>query len=218
MSKTKRNYIISIVLIAIAIIYTILVKTVDIGTIGPQDSKVGFATINKVVADNLPLNETLYKITKYLGYISLALVGIYGLIGLAQLIKRKSLFKVDREIISLGVFFVIVLALYVAFEMFIVNYRPVILDPEVGLEASYPSSHTVLAVCVCGSVIMVNKKIFEKVKGIKVVNALCAVILIATVIGRLFSGVHWFSDIIGAIIISSALLMTYYSVINAKKE
>ncbi len=218
MSKTKKNFTISIILVAIAILYTILVKVVDVGPVGPQNSEVGFATINKAVADKLPLNESLYKITKYLGYVSLAMVGIYGLIGFAQLISRKSLFKVDKEIISLGIFFVIVLALYIAFEMFIVNYRPVILDSDVGLEASYPSSHTVLAVCVCGSIIMVNKKIFSKVKGINIVNILCVVVLITTVIGRLLSGVHWFSDIIGAIIMSSALLMSYYSVINAIKE
>lgn len=218
MTNTKRNTIISIVLIICAIVYTFLVKTVDVKQIGPDNTSVGFATVNEAVANKLPFNETLYKITKYLGYVSLAAVGAYALVGLVQLIKRKSLFKVDREIIALGIFFVIVLALYVAFEIVIVNYRPVILDSEVGVEASFPSSHTVLAICVCTSVIMVNKKIFENVKGIKLVNIGALLVLFGTAIGRTLSGVHWISDIVGGVIISAALLMTFYTVINAKNE
>lgn len=218
MTNTKRNAIISIVLIVCAIVYTFLVKTVDVKQIGPDNTSVGFATVNEAVASKLPFNETLYKVTKYLGYVSLAAVGAYGLVGLVQLIKRKSLFKVDREIIALGIFFVIVLALYVAFEIVIVNYRPVILDREVGVEASFPSSHTVLAVCVCTSIIMVNKKLFDKVKGIKLVNAIALLVLFGTAIGRTLSGVHWISDIVGGIIISAALLMTFYTVISVKKE
>lgn len=218
MTNTKRNIIISIVLIICAIVYTFLVKTVDVKQIGPDNTSVGFATVNEAVANKLPFNETLYKITKYLGYVSLAAVGAYALVGLVQLIKRKSLFKVDREIIALGIFFVIVLALYVAFEIVIVNYRPVILDSEVGVEASFPSSHTVLAICVCTSVIMVNKKIFENVKGIKLVNIGALLVLFGTAIGRTLSGVHWISDIVGGVIISAALLMTFYTVINAKNE
>jgi len=218
MNNTKRNTIISIVLIICAIVYTFLVKTVDVKQIGPDNTSVGFATVNEAVANKLPFNETLYKITKYLGYVSLAAVGAYALVGLVQLIKRKSLFKVDREIIALGIFFVIVLALYVAFEIVIVNYRPVILDSEVGVEASFPSSHTVLAICVCTSVIMVNKKIFENVKGIKLVNIGALLVLFGTAIGRTLSGVHWISDIVGGVIISAALLMTFYTVINAKNE
>ncbi len=218
MTNTKRNIIISIVLIICAIVYTFLVKTVDVKQIGPDNTSVGFATVNEAVANKLPFNETLYKITKYLGYVSLAAVGAYALVGLVQLIKRKSLFKVDREIIALGIFFVIVLALYVAFEIVIVNYRPVILDSEVGVEASFPSSHTVLAICVCTSIIMVNKKIFENVKGIKLVNIGALLVLFGTAIGRTLSGVHWISDIVGGVIISAALLMTFYTVINAKNE
>ncbi len=218
MTNTKRNIIISAVLIICAIAYTFLVKTVDVKPIGPDNTSVGFATVNEAIANKLPFNETLYKITKYLGYVSLAAVGAYAIVGLIQLITRKSLFKVDREIIALGIFFVIVLALYVAFEIVIVNYRPVILDSEVGVEASFPSSHTVLAICVCTSIIMVNKKIFNEVKGIKLVNIGALIVLFGTAIGRTLSGVHWISDIMGGVVISAALLMTFYTVINAKKK
>lgn len=222
MSNTKKNFIISGVLLIIAIIYTILVQKIDVKPIGPENSSVGFATVNEAVANQikekttLGYSETLYDITKYLGYLSLAMCVVYAFVGLVQLIKRKSLFKVDKEIFMLAAFYIVVIALYILFEIYIVNYRPVIM--EEGLEASYPSSHTMLAVCVCGSAIILNKKLFKDFKQIKIVNVLCAILLVTTVVGRLLSGVHWFSDIIGSIIISSALLMTFYSLINMEKE
>lgn len=221
MSNTKKNFIISGLLLIIAIIYTILVQKIDVKPIGPENSSVGFATVNEAVANQIKENTTLgyseilYDITKYLGYLSLAMCVIYAFVGLAQLIKRKSLFKVDKEIFMLAAFYIVVIALYVLFELYIVNYRPVIM--EEGLEASYPSSHTMLAVCVCGSAIILNKKLFKDFKQIKIVNILCGVLLVTTVVGRLLSGVHWFSDIIGSIIISSALLRSFYSLINMKK-
>ncbi len=216
MSKSKRNIIISAILIAVAVMYTFLVQVVDVKAIGPQNSEVGFATINKAFADAIGDNMTLYKLTQYLGYISLLMVAIYGLIGLVELIKRKSLAKVDKEIIVLGVFYVIVLALYVLFEIYVVNCRPILIDGE--LEASFPSSHTVLAICVCGSAIIVNKKLFKDVKGIKLVNIFAMTLLIATLVGRLFSGAHWLSDILGGGIISLALLMTFRTIITYNKE
>lgn len=216
MSKEKKNFIISGILIIIAIVYTILVKTVDVKPIGPENSSVGFATINGAVGSAIGFNNNLYELTDYLGYISLAIAAVYALVGFMQLIKRKSLLKVDKEILMLAGFYAVVIGLYILFEIFIINYRPVVFDE--GLEASYPSSHTVLAVCICGSAVLLNKKIFNKVKGIKVVNIACIAILVLTVVGRLLSGVHWFSDILGGIIISAALLMTFYSLLNLNKK
>lgn len=216
MSKEKKNFIISGILIIIAIVYTILVKTVDVKPIGPENSSVGFATINGAVGSAIGFNDTLYELTDYLGYISLAIAAVYALVGFMQLIKRKSLLKVDKEILMLAGFYAVVIGLYILFEIFIINYRPVVFDE--GLEASYPSSHTVLAVCICGSAVLLNKKIFNKVKGIKVVNIACIAILVLIVVGRLLSGVHWFSDILGGIIISAALLMTFYSLLNLNKK
>ena len=69
----------------------------------------------------------------------------------------------------------------------------------------------------CGSSIIVNKKLFNN-KITKLMNLLSLVIIIITVIGRLLSGVHWFTDIIGGIFISIALLMTLYSLLDVIKR
>ena len=208
----KKNMIVSIVLMVLSILYTILVRIVDVKDIGPGGSNVGFSTINKYVSDLFDLNMAWYKITEYIGYIAILVAGIYALIGLVELIKRKSIKKIDKEIIALGILYIFVIGIYVLFEKFVINYRPVIIENV--LEASYPSSHTLLALCVCGSGIIVNNKLFSNKKYIKLVNIVLLVLMGTIVIGRILSGVHWITDIVGGILISSALLSSYYTVIN----
>lgn len=208
----KRNLVISIILILLAIIFTILVKNVDVNTLGANGSNIGFSTLNRFVFDNIGVNMMWYNITNCLGIISIIIALAYVLIGLIQLVKRKNVFKVDKEIIALGIFYVILAALYIAFEIFIVNYRPILMDGE--LEASYPSSHTMLTIFICGSAILINSKLFKDNKIAKITNVVALIIMIVTVIGRLLSGVHWFTDILGGIIIASALLMSYYTVLD----
>lgn len=208
----KKNIITSITMIILAVIYTILVKIIDVAPIGPNNSEVGFSKINGFFHNLLGSNMTIYKITEILGIIPLIMAGIYAIIGLVELIKRKSLTKVDYEIYALAGLYVVVLGLYVFFEKCIINYRPILIDGV--LEASYPSSHTLMALCICGSSIIVNKRIFHK-KIFNLENKLSIFLMITIILGRFISGVHWFSDIIGAIFISLALLSSFYTAISS---
>ena len=209
MKKETRNILVSIFLTIISFLYVYLVKTVDIMAIGPKGSKVGFGTVNKYFKDMFTYNKTIYKVTEILGLIALLIVAIYGLVGLVQLIKRKSFCKVDKRIYILGAFYVLVGLIYVFFEKVVINYRPVIMDGK--LEASFPSSHTVLAICVCVSAIVMNKFYIKDESKLKLVNVFITILMILIVIGRFISGVHWFSDIVGGIIISSTLLSYYFT-------
>ena len=209
MKKETRNILVSIFLTIISFLYVYLVKTVDIMAIGPKGSKVGFGTVNKYFKDMFTYNKTIYKVTEILGLITLLIVAIYGLVGLVQLIKRKSFCKVDKRIYILGAFYVLVGLIYVFFEKVVINYRPVIMDGK--LEASFPSSHTVLAICVCISAISINKFYIKDESKLKLANVFIMILMTLIVIGRFISGVHWFSDIIGGIVISSTLLSYYFS-------
>ena len=211
MNKKKRNFFISTILILLAVVFTILVKVVDVKQVGVNETSIGFVTLNQFVFKTTGVNMIWYHITDWLGIIPVFMAMAYALIGLIQLIKRKSLFKVDKEIIILGLFYVVVISIYIFFEKVIVNYRPILMNGF--LEASYPSSHTLMTICLCGSSIIVNKKMFNN-KITKLMNMLSLIIIFITVIGRLISGVHWFTDIVGGIFISIALLMTLYSVID----
>ena len=166
--KDSKKYLISgIILVVIAIIYTILVKTVDVGAIGPintetgEATSVGFQAINGFFMNLLEPSKLFYKISKYAGLLPFLLAAFYAYTGCAQLYNGKfNLKKVDKKLIVLAVFYVVVLLTYIFFEKVIINYRPVIMDAE--LEASYPSSHTLLAICFCGSSLLVSKFFIKK--------------------------------------------------------
>ena len=207
----RKNLLISIVLTVISIIYTLLVKYVDVKAIGPNNTSVGFSHINGFFKNLIGNHMWIYKISEILGLILLLLVVIYGCIGLYQLIKRKSLLKVDKEIIILGCFYVLMLIVYVIFEKVFINYRPVLMDGE--LEFSFPSSHTILSLCVGLSSLIVSKKYFNK-KYIKNISLVTVILMCLVLLTRFISGVHWFSDIIGGVIISFTLIsymqLAYY--------
>lgn len=204
MKKKRKDIFVCGGLFAVAIIYTILVKYIDVQAIGPKDSLVGFATINKFIFNLTGVNMVWYSITDWLGFVPLIIAFIYAMIGLVQMIKRKNILKVDKEILGLGVFYIIVIGLYILFETYIINYRPTLMDGI--LEASYPSSHTLLSVCICGSSLIINKYLFKNKNFFKAENIISILSILVIVIGRFISGVHWFTDIIGAILISIALL------------
>jgi undecaprenyl-diphosphatase len=217
MSKKKRNFFVSAIFIILAVTFTVLVKLIDVKATGVNDTNIGFATLNHLIFDTTGVNMIWYHITDWLGLIAIFVSSFYAFIGIYQLIKRKSLLKVDKEIILLGAFYVVVVLIYALFEKVIINYRPTLIDNV--LEASYPSSHTLMIICLCGSAILINNQLFNN-KITKILNIVLLAIIIITVVGRLLSGVHWFTDIIGGILISIALLKTFHSflyLLNPKK-
>lgn len=215
--KNQKNFLITGILFLVFVLYTVLIKTVDVQAIGPENSKVGLATINHAVNSWFGESDFWYTVTKILGVVAFLVVGVFGLLGIAQLVTRKSLKKVDIDIIILGGFYVIVLMCYVIFEVVVVNYRPVIVDVAEGLEASYPSSHTMLVVSILGTAILQFRSRIPEKKVLTIVEIVSGIIIALMVIGRLVSGVHWFTDIVGGILISVALIMLYYSVVEFSK-
>ena len=213
MKKRRKEILLCGGLFAIAIIYTLLVKYIDVQAIGPNDSLVGFATINNFMFNLTGVNMLWYDITDWWGFVPLFIAFIYAIIGFIQMIKRRSILKVDKEILGLGVYYIIVIGLYIFFETYVINYRPILMDGI--LEASYPSSHTLLSVCICGSSLIINKYLFKNKNFFKAENIISILSILVIVIGRFISGVHWFTDIIGAILISIALLKAFYIYIKS---
>ena len=215
-SSSKKKIMFSLILLFLFIFFTVLIKIIDVQAIGPNNSEVGFASLNKAFHDMFSYNESFYKISKILGYLSFLIVGLYGVIGLIQLIKRKSIAKVDRNIINLGAFYVVVLLVYALFEVVVINYRPVLEDGI--LEASYPSSHTILSICVCIISILVSKEVFKNIKYVKIFNCASFILMFAIIFTRILSGVHWLTDIVGAVLISLFLCMLFSIFINKDKK
>ncbi len=197
------------------VLWTVLVSYVDVRAIGQNASSVGFAALNGYVHNLTGVNMFLYTITDWLGLVPIGVAFGFAVLGLVQWVGRKSLFKVDRSILALGGFYIIVLAMYIFFEIVVINYRPVLIDGY--LEASYPSSTTMLVMCVMPTAMM---QLHARIKSD--VFRRCVLISIAAftafmVIGRLASGVHWLTDIIGGALVSAGLVITYASVSDIHK-
>lgn len=210
--ENKRNFCIAICMLLAFLLWTVAIQFVEVEAIGPQGSSVGFATINQLVHNLTGVHMSLYTITDWLGLVPLVFVMGFALLGLIQWIKRKHIMKVDYNILILGVFYIVVMAVYVLFEMLVVNYRPVLIKGY--LEASYPSSTTMLVMCVMPTVIMqFNARIKNNVLKRFVASAIIAFIVFM-VIGRLVSGVHWFTDIIGGALLSTGFVIMYRAIIS----
>lgn len=194
------------------VIWTVLLRFIDVKAIGPLGSSVGFATLNSFARNIVGFNTLLYIITDWFGIIPIATALGFAVLGVKQWISRKSLLKVDYSIFALGVFYIAVIAVFCFFEGVVINYRPVLIFGE--LEASYPSSTTMLVMCVMPTAAMqiefrIKNPILKKYIMIGII-----IFVILTVVIRFLSGVHWLTDIIGGVLISAALVTMYYALVG----
>ena len=209
--KEKRNLLTGVGLIGAFALWTVLIRRVDVQAVGQNGTKVGFADFNVWFHQLTGVNMTLYTITDWLGLVPIFICLSFGGLGLVQLIKRRSLLRVDSDILLLGVYYVLVIVCYLIFEMIPINYRPVLIEGR--LEASYPSSTTLLVLSVMPTLMF---QIYKRVENSLIRKAVATFVIafsLFMVIGRLISGVHWATDIIGSILLSAGLYMLYRSVV-----
>ena len=198
MKKFANSYIFC----SLFVFFSLWIRLFDVQPVGPEGSKIGFAGLNVAVHEFFGMHLFWYKLTQLLGLAAIALAAVFAVVGLVQLIQRKSLLKVDKKILMLGVIYILVILLYVLFEKVPFNYRPVVLDPAEGLEPSYPSTHTMIILTIFGTAISVIGDYLKNAKLVLLIKIVCLVIMAVTIVGRLVCGVHWFTDIAGGVIIS----------------
>jgi len=155
---------------------------------------------------------TLYNITDWAGVVAIFIALGFAILGLMQWVKRKHVWRVDSSILVLGVFYILVFGAYVFFECHVINRRPVLINGI--LEASYPSSTTMLAMCVLPTAMMQFHRLIKNTSIRNTVNTLCGLFTAFMVIGRLVCGVHWFIDILGGLLFSIAMILLYCSANN----
>ena len=211
MTKETKRTLLAALLLAAFVVFTVLTLTVDVHPVGPEGSSVGFAALNTSFAEAVGYSETWETVTDLLGYLALGVVAFFAAVGAVRLLRTKSFRGVGADIYALGGFYLVVGAVYVLFEKLALNFRPVILDE--GLEASYPSSHTILTVCVMLTAAITARRLWGEKKTLcAVITAAALLVMGVTVVGRLLSGVHWLTDIIGGVLISAALIVGFAAV------
>lgn len=188
-------------------VWTLLVQSVDVQPVGQNGTDVGFASINCWFHGVTGVHMTIYHITDWLGLVPIFVCMLFGVIGLTQLIRRKSLLKVDRDILFLGIYYIVVITGYLVFEIIPINYRPILINGF--MEASYPSSTTLLVLSVMPTLVFQCDLRLARVSAKNVVRVASAVFSVFMVIGRLVSGVHWLTDIVGSVMLSAGMFWIY---------
>lgn len=207
----KKQLITGVSFMLVFVIWTWLIQKVDVQPVGQKGTAVGFAALNCWFHKFTGVHMGLYTITDWLGLVPVFVCIVFGGIGLWQLIKRKNLFKVDTDLIYLGIYYVIVIFGYLFFEMCPINYRPILIEGI--LEASYPSSTTLLILSVMPTLVLQANRRIENRYLKRIIYAFTIVFSAFMVIGRLVSGVHWFTNIMGAVFLSTGLFYLYKAVV-----
>ena len=207
MKNEKNEFTAGILLLLAFVVWTVLIQTVDVQPVGVNGTTIGLASINTWFHKLTGVHMLVYTITDWLGLVPIFICLLFGILGLVQLVKRRSLFKVDKDIIFLGVYYVIVIFSYLIFEMIPINYRPILIEGL--MEASYPSSTTLLVL----SVMPTLKYQIARRSSHSVLKTAITIFVIGfslfMVIGRLVAGVHWCTDIIGSVLLSMGLFKLY---------
>jgi len=214
MNSEKRDLKKPVVMLVVTILFSILTYVVDRKPIGPDETSVGFSSINGLFAGSFGYNPVMDTLSDIAMYLSFLVVAAFAFIGLMQLIKGKSLSKVDKTIVGLGVLYVVVAVLYVAFDKIPINYRPLIPPGDTELETSFPSTHTLVICSVLGSGIVAVKRLFKNEMAVRVLKIAFVAIMAIGVCARLFSGVHWLTDIVAGLLFSVTLVSLYTACIG----
>lgn len=210
MKKNKINFLLAAIFFIAFIILTALVLLVDVQPIGPLGSEIGLASINSSLL--LPYNPVWDAVSDVASAFALLVAGVFAFFGLWQWLGRKSLKKVDPDLFALAGFYFVLALVYVLFEIVVVNYRPILMDGV--LEASYPSSHTVLVYGILLTAIMQFKKRIQRKPWCILLTVLCSLMMVLVAVGRIFAGVHWCTDVLSGILLSGALAFCYSGISN----
>ena len=195
-----------IALLAAFGLWTALVLWVDVQPIGPENSQVGLAHLNGWFHGLTGVHMWLYTLTDWLSLLPLAAVMGFGLLGASQWWRRKDIRRVDPSLLVLGGFYLVVLAVFGLFEVVEINARPVLIQGV--LETSYPSSTTMLVLCVMPTAVWQLRS-----RGCSPwVTGVMTVFTLGMVTGRALSGVHWLTDLVGGALLSGGLVLLYRSV------
>ncbi len=216
MKRGKRKLLLGMTLLVAFVIWTALILTVDVQPWGQNGTNIGFAILNCWFHQLTGVHMGIYVITDWLGLVPIFVCMLFGCIGFVQLLRRRSLFKVDYDILILGIYYIVVILGYLVFEMIPINYRPILIEGV--MEVSYPSSTTLLVLSVMPTVI---EQTGRRVQNAVVQRAIRIVVILFSsfmVIGRLISGVHWATDIVGGVLLSAGLFFIYEAIVLMGKD
>lgn len=215
-SEKTRQLLAGATLLTAFALWTALIQLVDVRPVGQNGTDIGFATFNTWFHGLTGANMTFYAITDWLELVPIAVCLGFAALGAAQLIVRGSLLRVDPDILLLGAYYVAVVFFYLLFEAVPINYRPILIDGV--MEASYPSSTTLLVLSVMPTLCYQVGRRLNNPSLRKAVTTFVIAFSVFMVLGRLVAGVHWVTDIIGAVLLAFGLFAMYCFAVDCIDE
>ena len=198
-----------ICLFLVTVIFSALTAFVDRAAIGPEGTSVGFSSLNVAVANLLGYNEVFDKVSDFVMALAFLVVAFFAFMGVVRLVQTKSIAKVGKVILGLGMLYLVVAIIYVAFSKIPINYRPILQPGETELETSFPSTHVLIICSVFGSAIIAWKRLFSEKSYVRILTIAAAALMVVGVCARMLAGVHWATDILAGILFSLTLIAFY---------
>ena len=213
MKRNEKTHLwVGIGFLIVFLLWTALIRCVDVQAVGPRGTRVGFTAFNLWFHHLTGVHMTIYTITDWLGLVPIVICLCFGAAGLIQMVRRRSLRRVDPDIVLLGLYYILVILAYLVFEMVPINYRPILINGA--LEASYPSSTTLLVLSVMPTLVFQVGRRCERKTVTRAVSIIVVLFSAFMVIGRSVSGVHWATDIVGSVLLSFGLFKLYQSAVT----
>ena len=153
-------------------------------------------------------------ITNIILLTSFAIFTVFGILGLCQWHKSKSLKKVDKELLLAIIPFSLMLVTYVIFDkFFILNTRP-----NGSGEPSFPSTHTMVVATIFFITAIILPKYIKSKTACAILDSMMLILLILVCVGRVLANMHWVSDVIGGLIFAVIFTTIYYLIIRRYKN
>ena len=211
-SRRPADFRPSLVWLAIFILFTVLVAVVNRQPVGPQDSVVGFADFNLSVHEAVGVHKVFHILSTILGFAAILYAAMQTFSAVRQCVQRGGPDRVAADSLAMLVVYTVTVLIYILFEFVVINYRPVLDDGA--LAASYPSSHSLLAVAVFLTGAQQIRIRVRNAQDRQLFTAVLTAACVLTILARFLSGVHWATDIIGGILAGYFVLSLYRPVIR----
>lgn len=201
--KMNKKSIIACLLGIAFIILTILIKT---NSLVNFDSNV-YNLVTREMNDGL---TAFYKVCTFLGSTAF-MVSLCALLFVTFIIlKRKDIAIIEASVLIISTVINNVVKLIIRRE------RPEVLKLVIEKSFSFPSGHTMASVTMYGILIyLINKSNLDK--RLKIIfSIILGIIPILVMLSRIYLGAHYASDVIGACILSTTLLLIETMIIEKK--
>ena len=164
-------------------------------------------------------SNTWIKITDIILYASIAIVGLFAVLGLAQWISRKSIKKVDKQILWMVLPLALVVIVYLVCDKILTPDRFSFMPtrPDGSGEPSFPSTHVLVVTTVFFCISAALPKYIKSKVALFLIDIVMFALASLVATGRIMSDKHSYIDVAGSVVFALIFYGIYNAIIHRKK-